>query len=67
MELAEKILERDGARQLDDLLWGVMRGEPSEELVIDVLACESDPVGVGQRQPLGLVEELALDVAVNLQ
>jgi hypothetical protein len=66
VELAEEVLIRDRERQLDELLRGVMRGEPREEIIADVLRAQRDLVRVLERQLLALVVPLARLVVVDL-
>jgi hypothetical protein len=66
VELAEEVLIRDRERQLDELLRGVMRGEPREEFIADVLRAQRDLVRVLERKLLALVVPLARLEVVDL-
>jgi hypothetical protein len=66
MELAQEILVRDGARQLDDLLVGVDRTEALEEGIGHFFRSSRDAIRVFECDALTLVVVRTLRVAVNV-
>jgi hypothetical protein len=60
VELAAEIFERHRRGQLDDLRLRKPRLQPREQRIVDPLAGGRDPLGVIERQPLLLAEQLAV-------